>query len=162
MIMLNQIIPVAKLIYKKPEGYENVITVLLPVLKSLLTDPNSEVNTQAATVLADIAELLSNKDRGEYVLTIALGTFHINIKELAHSGKDTSSRVAAIKLLSKLALKLERDLCEHFLTFEIISMADSPDQMIRKATVMNFINVCQMVSKEFFTNKLLPIYQKLY
>jgi len=82
------------------------------------------------------------------------------VKGLAHASEDANSRIAAIKLLSKLALKLGNTLCEHFVAFEVISMADDPEQKVRKVTLENFINVCQMVSIEFFTKKLLPVYQR--
>jgi hypothetical protein len=79
---------------------------------------------------------------------------------LAHASENTISRIAAIKLLNKLALKLGKKLCELFVAQEMISMADDPEPKVRKATVENFINVCQMVSNDFFVRKLLPAYQR--
>eukprot|EP01022_Parablepharisma_sp_SALTPOND_P019498 TRINITY_DN332_c0_g1_i1.p1 TRINITY_DN332_c0_g1~~TRINITY_DN332_c0_g1_i1.p1 ORF type:complete len:487 (-),score=60.60 TRINITY_DN332_c0_g1_i1:87-1547(-) len=40
-------------------------------------------------------------------------------------------------------------------------MADDPEQKVRKATIQNFVKVCETVSTEFFIKKLLPVYQKL-
>jgi len=78
--MLPQIYSIAKFICKKPEGYTNTIKVLLPVVHNLLTDSSSDVSVIAATTLADITELLSDKDRGEHILTIALSMLNCNIK----------------------------------------------------------------------------------
>ena len=80
---------------------------------------------------------------------------------MAHSSGDTNSRIAAIKLLNKLALKLGKELCECFVAQEMISMADDPVQEVRKATIENFIIVCKIVSNDFFVRKLLPTYQRL-
>lgn len=63
--------------------------------------------------------------------------------------------------MNKLALKLGTKLCERFVAFEMMSMADDPEQKVRKATVENFVNVCRMVGRELFVRKLLPVYKKL-
>ena len=68
--------------------------------------------------------------------------------------------MTAVKLLNKLALRLGRELCEQFVSFEMMAMADDPDQNVRKATIQNFLKVCEAVGNEFFVNKLLPIYQR--
>lgn len=72
--MLPQLRDIAKFISRKPEGYDSVVRVLLPVIRALLTDASADVSTVAASTLADITELLSDKDRGEHILTIALST----------------------------------------------------------------------------------------
>lgn len=65
-----------------------------------------------------------------------------------------------MKLMSKLALRFGRDLCEQVIAFEMMAMADDPEQNVRKATVQNFMRVCEAVSTESFVKKLLPVYQK--
>ncbi len=80
--------------------------------------------------------------------------------ELAHDYDSIESRVAAIQLLNKLASKFGQDLCEHFVAFELMCMADDPEHKVRKCTVQNFVKVCSTVSADFFAKKLLPTYQK--
>ena len=77
---------------------------------------------------------------------------------MAHDNNDVKARIAAIELLNKLAKKFGKDLCEHFVALEIMSMAHDTDQSVRKATVENLINVSEMVSTDYFINKLMLIY----
>jgi hypothetical protein len=78
--MLPQIYDIAKFICKKSEGYASTVEVLLPVVHNLLTDSSSDVSVIAAATLADITELLTDKDRGEHILTIALSMLNCNVK----------------------------------------------------------------------------------
>lgn len=80
---------------------------------------------------------------------------------MAHDSENIENRIAATKLLNKLAAKFGRELCESFVTFELMSMADDPEQKVRKITIQNFVKVCETVSTEFFVKKLLPVYQRL-
>ena len=68
--------------------------------------------------------------------------------------------MAAVKLLNRLAGKLGRELCEQFVAYEMMCMADDPEQKVRKTTMQNFVKVCETVDSEFFMRKLLPFYQK--
>lgn len=73
-LMLPHLTPIARLIAKKKEGYDSLITVLLPVVQRLLVDDVADVSTGAAEVLADIAELLTEEDRRDHILAIVLST----------------------------------------------------------------------------------------
>ena len=79
---------------------------------------------------------------------------------MAHDNENMLSRIAAIKLMSKLSLKLGKNLCEHFIGFEMMCMADDSEQKVRMTTISSFLIICQMVSNEFFLTKLLPAYQR--
>jgi len=46
--------------------------MLLPVVHKLLMDPFPEISSGAAEVLANIAEILTEEDRGIHILTIVL------------------------------------------------------------------------------------------
>ena len=73
-MILPQLVTIAKLIYKFPAGYDSIIKVLLPVVQRLLVESSVEISEKAATTLANLAELLTNDDRGNHVLTIVLST----------------------------------------------------------------------------------------
>ena len=68
--------------------------------------------------------------------------------------------MAAIQLLNKLASKFGKDLCEQFVVFEIMAMADDAEQKVRKTTIQNLVKICETVSTEFFVKKLLPVYSR--
>ena len=71
-LILPQLTIIAKFIAKKKEGYSSVIHVLLPIVQRLLMDPIPDVSVSAASTLANMAEILTNKDRGSHILTIVL------------------------------------------------------------------------------------------
>ncbi len=77
-----------------------------------------------------------------------------------HDNDSVENRVAGVKLLNKLAWKLGRELCEQFVAFEMMCMADDSEQKVRKTTIQNFVKVCEIVGTDFFVRKLLPVYQK--
>jgi HEAT repeat protein len=147
------------MIVRKKRGYEALIEVLLPVVHKLLMDSFPEISSGAAEVLADIAEILSEEDRGTHILTIVLSKAKLQL-ELAHNNNDVEARVAAIKLLSKLASKFGQELCERFVAPELMSMAEDPNQVVRKVTVQNLVNICEIVSKEYFVKKILGMYRR--
>jgi hypothetical protein len=72
MCILPQLITIAKGIAKIPAGYRSITDVMLPVVQALLLDPSPEVSEASAASLANLIELLTNDDRGNYVLTIVL------------------------------------------------------------------------------------------
>ena len=80
---------------------------------------------------------------------------------MAHDDESAENRIAAIKLLNKLAGKFGKELCENFVAFEIMCMADDSEQKVRKNTIQNFVKVSETVSTDFFAKKLLPVYQRL-
>ena len=80
--------------------------------------------------------------------------------DLAHD-QNLNSRIVAVKLLSNIANNFGKELCESFVAFEFMCMADDPEQNVRKETAKNFLKICEAVSTDFFAKKLFPIYQKL-
>lgn len=79
---------------------------------------------------------------------------------MAHDDESVDNRVAATQLLNKLAGKFGKELCENFVAFEMMSMADDVEQKVRKTAIQNFVKVCETVSTDIFVKKLLPVYQK--
>jgi len=72
-----------------------------------------------------------------------------------------NNKITAIKLIAKLAETLKQELCEKYVVPELISIANNPREMIRKFFIEGLIEVCKVVSYEFFIDKLLPIYRSL-
>ena len=79
---------------------------------------------------------------------------------MAHD-ENENNRITAIKLLNNLAVNFGKELCENFVAFELMCMADDDNPKVRKNTVQNFVMICETVSPDFFNNKLLSIYEKL-
>ena len=73
--MLPHLTPIAKFISSKKEGYKSIIEIMLPVIQRLLMDQFSEISAGAAGILANIAEILTEEDRGNHILTIVLSKF---------------------------------------------------------------------------------------
>lgn len=144
----------------RKEGYEALMKVLLPVVQRLLMDPFPEISSGAAETLANIAEALSEEDRGTHVLTIVLSTLQVQRLELAHDNSDVGGREAAIKLLSRLASKFGQELCEKFVAPELMSMGEDTNKTVRRVAVQSLVNICEIVSEDYFVKKLLGMYRK--
>lgn len=72
MLIIPHLVPIAKLISKKKEGYKCISTILLPVVERLLMSEVQKISIDAAAVLADIAGILNDEDRDTYLLAIIL------------------------------------------------------------------------------------------
>ena len=69
--------------------------------------------------------------------------------------------MTAAVLLNELAERLGKELCQQFVTPEIISLSEDPVFRVRKATALNIDRVCQTAGADYTMRKLLPAYLRL-
>ena len=50
------------------------------------------------------------------------------------------------------------DLCEQFVSFEILSLGEDPELNVRKESIINLPVIGKIVSQEFFKSRLLQFY----
>mmetsp|Transcript_8274 Transcript_8274/g.7852 ORF Transcript_8274/g.7852 Transcript_8274/m.7852 type:complete len:259 (+) Transcript_8274:407-1183(+) len=77
--------------------------------------------------------------------------------ELAHEEGDEKARVTALKILNKVAGKLDSELCEKFIVKEIKSLAIDPFSLVRKNVAANLNNVCRSINRDCFLNEIFPL-----
>jgi serine/threonine-protein phosphatase 4 regulatory subunit 1 len=95
------------------------------------------VRLASGVALVALARLIRPKDMGPRVLTFGL--------QLAHEDDHEDRRITAAMLLNELAPVLGQELCNQFVTPEIISLSEDPVFRVRKATALNLDNVCKCV-----------------
>lgn len=60
--------------------------------------------------------------------------------------------------MSKLAEIFGTELCEQFVTHEIMSLAEESSFKVRKATAEHIVAICKVVSPSTFVQKMFPLY----
>ena len=135
------------------DGYYSVLNYMLPVTARLLEDDESEVRETACRTLVDVAKLIHTDDLGQHVLTIIL--------RLAHEDDKEEMRMTACELLNSLADCLGPDLCKQFVIPEIVSLAEDPVFRVRKATALNFANICKVGGEHELLERLMPAFVRL-
>ena len=135
------------------DGYYSVLNYMLPVTARLLEDEEAEVREAACRTLVDIAKLIHTDDLGQHVLTIIL--------RLAHEDDKEEMRMTACELLNSLAECLGPDLCKQFVIPEVVSLAEDPVFRVRKATALNFANICKVGGEHELLERLMPAFVRL-
>ena len=59
-----------------------------------------------------------------------------------------------------MAPKLGKELCHQFIVFEMMSLMDHQESIIRKKCLECLIPVCQNLESYFLESKLIPMYSK--
>lgn len=134
-------------------GYSAVLDSILPVIAVALEDDKSEVRHAACTSLVLISKLVRLDDLGQHVLTIIL--------TLAHEDEKEDRRMTAAELLNSLAENLGMDLCKQFVIPEVVSLAEDPVFRVRKATALNFHNICKVGGEFELFERLMPAFVRL-
>lgn len=79
---------------------------------------------EAGKQLAVIANKLSEKDRGEYILK------HVLL--MSHDDANEDNRFIAVQLLSNMSECLGAQLCEQFIGLEFLSLCDDTSEKVKK------------------------------
>lgn len=94
------------------------------------------------------------------ILIIKYKYLLLNILVLANE-EEEESRVVAAKLFNALANNIGTELCEIYVVPTVASFAEDSSSKVRKALASNFLNMCRSISKESFSKKMIPVYEKL-
>ena len=73
---------------------------------------------------------------------------------------EEESRVVAARLFNALANNIGVELCEIYVVPTVASFAEDSSSKVRKALASNFLNMCRSITKELFSRKIIPVYQK--
>lgn len=133
--------------------YQQCLEVIVPILNDFLYDKNEKVKKKAVKALVEFWDKLTPDDRGDYILKFML--------ELAHEEKDDKARVSALRILNKVAGKLDVELCEKFIVKEIKSLAIDPSWLVRKSVASNLNNVCKSITRDWFLQEIFPLLKQL-
>jgi len=82
-------------------------------------------------------------------------------QRLAHEDDKEEMRMTASELLNLLAECFGHDLCKQFIIPEVVSLAEDPVFRVRKATALNFHNICHVGGEHELFERLMPAYVRL-
>lgn len=63
--------------------------------------------------------------------------------------------------MSKLAELFGTELCEQFVTHEIMSLSEDPSFKVRKATAEHLVAICKVVTPATYSQRMFPLYCRL-
>lgn len=69
-------------------GYEKIVEITTNTIFSLLSNPKLDIKEEVGKKLSSIADLLTEEDRGTYLLKKVL--------EMAHDDKNEENRIVAV------------------------------------------------------------------
>ena len=69
--------------------------------------------------------------------------------------------MTAAELLNSLSESLGTDLCKQFVIPEVVSLAEDPVFRVRKATALNFENICKVGGEFELFERLMPAFVRL-
>ena len=133
--------------------YQQWLNVIVPILNDFLYDKNEKVKKKAVKALVEFCDKLTPEDRGDYILKFML--------ELAHEENDEKARVTALRILNKVAGKLDVELWEKFIVKEIKSLAIDPYPLVRKSVASNLNNVWKSITRDWFLLEIFPLLNQL-
>ena len=96
---------------------------IIPILKKFLSSNDLDIKEQAGKILANIAQDLSQEDRGDFVLR--------HILEMAHDDYAENNRVVAVQLFGNMSECFGGELCEKFIGLEMLSLGDDSSAKVR-------------------------------
>eukprot|EP00953_Heterococcus_sp_UTEX-ZZ885_P031738 16618-Heterococcus_DN1.PRE.1 len=77
------------------------------------------------------------------------------------SGIVSFMRMTAAAVLNDLAQVLGPDLCQQFVTPDMVSLSEDPVFRVRKATALNLHHICRVAGEQDSRDRLLPAYIRL-
>lgn len=124
---------------------------IFPLLDNLLYDPREPLRDKAIQILIDIRTVVQQKEN-DHILNLTL--------KLAHDD-DENNRMSALKMMNELAPDMGQVLCESYIVPEIRSLGLDEASQVRQAVAKNLMNTSKVVSMEYFTNHIFPLYDIL-
>lgn len=64
-------------------------------------------------------------------------------------------------MFNALANNIGVELCEIYVVPTVASFAEDSSSKVRRALASNFLNMCRSITKELFSKKMIPVYEKL-
>lgn len=106
---------------------------------------------KAIQILTDIRNVVQQKEN-DHIMNLTL--------KLAHDDAETN-KVSALKILNELAPDMGQTLCESYIVHEIRSLGLDESCAVRQTVAKNLLNISKIVSLDYFTMKIFPLYNQL-
>lgn len=118
------------------------------MLDEMLYDQRETVRDKAIQILTDIRNVVQQKEN-DHIMNLTL--------KLAHDDAETN-KVSALKILNELAPDMGQTLCESYIVHEIRSLGLDESCAVRQTVAKNLLNISKIVSLDYFTMKIFPLY----
>jgi serine/threonine-protein phosphatase 4 regulatory subunit 1 len=150
--LASQLGPLSKTLIKDFNHYDSVLSILIPLLDSMLEDKNQEILKAACGSSLIIAESLNSEDRARCILTLILRILHDDEEE---------TRIKALTTLKSLIPLVDSDVCECFIMKEAMMLATENVVKVRKAVAECVPRLCNTIQNPASVDKLLFTFRDL-
>jgi hypothetical protein len=135
------------------EGYNCIIHDITPFLTDLVDHEASDIRDMARGKLGDIAQLMTEADRSNYVLKVCL--------ELVQEQQRDQNKIAGLKLLGQLAGLFQKEFVQGFVVTQLTALIHDPSDNVRVMTVEQMAKVCSFIDDLVVLNKFAPKFKIL-
>lgn len=134
-------------------AYTCVLNDLLPLLRTLIRDSDTQVRMVAAEALLSVAQQIRKENLEQHILSM--------VQTLAHDVADDDNRILAIQILNELSAFLGQELCQRYAAEELVKLGNDHEFSVRKSVALNLGRICQISGADFTKANLLPALRKL-
>ena len=121
------------------------------MLDEMLYDSREIVRDKSIQSLTDIRNVVQQKENDQ-IMNLTL--------RLAHDDAEMN-KISSLKILNELASDMGQTLCECYIGPEIRSLGIDESCSVRQTVAKNLLNISKIVSLEYFTNQIFPLYSSL-
>lgn len=152
---LSQIRPLADYLkhHQGDRGYQAIIEDITPFLTELVDHEEPDIRDMARSKLGEIAELMTEADRSNYVLKVCL--------ELVQEQQRDQNKIAGLKLLGQLANLFQKEFVQGFVVTQLTALSHDPNDNVRVQTVEQIAKICALLDKEVILRKFAPEFKRL-
>jgi HEAT repeat protein len=154
-VSLSQIRPLADYLKKHQQarGYRAIIQDITPFLTELVDHEEPDIRDMARSKLGEIAELMTEEDRSNYVLKVCL--------ELVQEQQRDQNKIAGLKLLGQLAGLFQKEFVQGFVVTQLTALSHDANDNVRVQTVEQMAKICTYIDKDVITRKFAPEFKRL-
>ena len=135
------------------DGYRCIINDLTPFLTELVDHDEPDIRDLARGKLGDIAQLMTEADRSNYVLKVCL--------ELVQEQQKDQNKIAGLKLLGQLAGLFQKEFVQGFVVTQLTALIHDASDNVRVMTVEQMAKVCSFIDSQVVLSKFAPKFELL-
>jgi hypothetical protein len=140
-------------LHQQEKGYKAIIEHITPFLTELVDHEEPDIRDMARSKLGEIAELMTEADRSNYVLKVCL--------ELVQEQQRDQNKIAGLKLLGQLASLFSREFVQGYIVTQLTALSHDANDNVRVQTVEQMAKICSLIDKEVIMRKFAPEFKRL-
>lgn len=135
------------------QGYKCIINDLTPLLTQLVNNDEPDIRDMARTKLGEIAQLMTEQDRSNYVLKVCL--------ELVQEQQRDQNKIAGLRLLGQLASLFQIEFVKGFVVTQLTALSHDTNDNVQVVTIEQIAKLCTIIDEDTVMKKFAPEFKRL-